>query len=578
MPTPSLDLVFLWHMHQPDYRDHADGTVALPWTYLHALKDYTDMAAHLERHPTIRAVVNFVPVLLDQIDDYSRQFAAAGLRPDGFRDPLLRLLAHPDPATLGIAERQFLLETCFRCNHATMLAPFPRYNRLHALHASLAREGAAALDYLSGAYFADLVTWYHLVWTGETERRQVPLLAELMAKGEGFSLHDRQRLLAYIGATLAALVPRYRALQARGQIELSATPACHPLAPLLLDFRSAQESLPKAPLPLATHYPGGRERVNRHLAAARNSHARRFGNPPAGMWPAEGALSAATARLFADAGCRWAASGENVLRHSLGSASVGDAHRPWQLDTAPELSLFFRDDRLSDLIGFEYAKWHGRDAAAHFVDQLKAIAAAAPAGKTPLVSVILDGENAWEYYPYNAYYFFEDLYELLEAQPWVRTRTYADILADTECAQPARLPRLTAGSWVYGTLSTWIGDAAKNHAWDLLCAAKHSYDQVIASGRLDTAATAAAEAQLAVCESSDWFWWFGDYNPAQAVASFDRLFRRNLANLYRRLQLEPPAQLDMPIASGRKDDTAVAPGAQSGGTMRRASDHPAPAA
>jgi alpha-amylase/alpha-mannosidase (GH57 family) len=534
------------------------------------------MAAHLERHPKIRAVVNFVPVLLDQIDDYSRQFAASN-----FRDPLLQLLASAELDRLDTAKRKFLLETCFRCNHATMLAPFPRYSRLHALYESLAREGTAALDYLSGAYFADLVTWYHLVWTGETERRQAPLLAELMAKGEGFSLRDRQRLLAYIGATLAALVPRYRALQERGQIELSTTPACHPLAPLLLDFRSARESLPKAPLPLATHYPGGRERVSRHLSAARNSHAQRFGNPPSGMWPAEGALSTATAQLFATAGCRWAASGENVLQHSLGAASAQAAHHgtyhPWQLDAAPGLTLFFRDDRLSDLVGFEYAKWHGRDAAAHFVAQLKNIAAAASAGETPLVSVILDGENAWEYYPYNGYYFFDDLYELLEAQPWVRTRTYAEVLADiadSVRAPPARLPQLTAGSWVYGTLSTWIGDAAKNHAWDLLCAAKHSYDQVIASGRLSDAAVVAAEAQLAACESSDWFWWFGDYNPAQAVASFDRLFRRNLANLYQCLQLVPPAQLDMPIATGRTDDTAVT----AGGTMRRASDHATPAA
>jgi len=582
MAAARLDLVFLWHMHQPDYRDHASGAIVMPWTYLHALKDYTDMAAHLERHPTIRAVVNFAPVLLDQLDDYVRQFATGE-----FNDPLLRLLATTDLDALTAGERKFLLETCFRCNHVTMLAPFPRYQRLHTLHESLARDGLGdgALAYLSGAYLADLVTWYHLVWTGETERRREPLLAELMAKGEGYGHADRRNLLAYIGKTLAALVPRYRALQARGQIELSATPACHPLAPLLLDFQSALESQPAAPLPLATHYPGGRERVRWHIAAAQDSHARRFGAPPTGLWPAEGALSTAFAKQLAAAGCRWTASGEKVLQHSLGAhqpaAQRQAAHHPWQLADAPGLTLFFRDDRLSDLIGFDYSKWHGRDAAAHFVAQLEAIAAAAPAGETPLVSVILDGENAWEYYPYNGYYFFAALYELLEARPAMRTRTYADVLKDAvpsnaveaaDAVPPApTLPKLTAGSWVYGTFSTWIGDPAKNHAWDLLCAAKHSYDQVIDSGRLSAAEAAAAEAQLAVCESSDWFWWFGDYNPAQAVAGFDRLFRRNLANLYRCLHLAPPTQLDIPISTGRADDTAVA----AGGTMRRAIDHPA---
>ncbi|MDI6747893.1 MAG: glycoside hydrolase family 57 protein [Rhodocyclaceae bacterium] len=625
MAAAPLDLVFLWHMHQPDYRDHSQhggGTFVMPWTYLHALKDYTDMAAHLERHPTIRAVVNFVPVLLDQIDDYIGQFASGE-----FRDPLLRLLATDDLDALSAVERKFLLETCFRCNHATMLAPFPRYRRLHELYESLTREGEAALAYLSGAYLADLVTWYHLVWTGETERRRAPLLADLMAKGEAYSLADRQALLTYIGKTLAELVPRYRALQARGQIELSATPACHPLAPLLLDFQSARESQPEAPLPLATLYPGGRERVRKHIAAAQESHARRFGAPPAGLWPAEGALSTAFVQLLAAAGCRWAASGENVLQHSLGTPPPHAAHHPWQLAETPGLTLFFRDDRLSDLIGFEYSKWHGRDAAAHFLAQLKAIATAAPAGQVPLVSVILDGENAWEYYPYNGYYFFDDLYELLEAHPEIRTRTFAAAVDDaippvpkngfpsvtptlmaphardpgslpptggtsawggpapTLMAPHARdpgslpptggtsawggpaptLPKLIAGSWVYGTFSTWIGEPAKNHAWDLLCAAKRSYDQVIASGRLSAAEAEAAEAQLAICESSDWFWWFGDYNPAQAVVSFDRLFRRNLANLYHCLQLAPPAQLDAPISTGRTDQATV----DAGGTMRR---------
>ena len=560
MNVRRLDLVFLWHMHQPDYRDHTTGEFVMPWTCLHALKDYTDMAGHLERHPQIRAVVNFVPVLLDQIEDYVDQ-----LTHGNHRDPLLRLLAAADLDDLAPERRAYLFDACFRSNHPTMLAPFPSYRRLQELHGSLAREGAAALAYLSGAYLADLVTWYHLAWTGETERRREPLLAELMAKGEGFTHAERLGLLAYMGRTLANLLPRYRALQARGQIEISSTPYAHPLGPLLLDFGSARASLPEAPLPLVDRFPGGRERLQWHLAAARESHVRRFDAPPQGFWPAEGALSADFVALLAASGCRWAASGENVLEHSLGKKSPGAAYRPWQLAGTPATTLFFRDDRLSDLIGFEYSKWHGRDAAAHFVAELEKIADAAPAGTTPLVSVILDGENAWEYYPYNAYYFFEDLYGLLAQHPRIRTRTYDEILKAAPVRPVGTLPHLVAGSWVHGTLSTWIGDPAKNHAWDLLCAAKRSYDQVMASGRLSPAAAEAAQAQLAVCESSDWFWWFGDYNPAQSVIGFDRLFRRNLANLYRCLQLAPPAQLDTPISAGRRDGAAVA----AGGTMRR---------
>ncbi len=239
MPERRLDLVFLWHMHQPDYRDHSSGEHVLPWVYLHAIKDYADMADHLERHPGIHAVVNFVPVLLDQIEDYCSQVDSGQ-----YREPLLRLLATPDLTHISEADRALLLEACFRSNHHTMLAPFPRYKRLHDLYERLAPEGDAALAYLSGDYFADLVTWYHLAWTGETERRRQPLVAELMSKGEGYGATDRLAMVRVIGDILRGLVPRFRALQERGQIELSATPDTHPLAPLLLDFHTARESVP----------------------------------------------------------------------------------------------------------------------------------------------------------------------------------------------------------------------------------------------------------------------------------------------------------------------------------------------
>jgi alpha-amylase/alpha-mannosidase (GH57 family) len=562
MPKRRLDLVFLWHMHQPDYRDHVSGEYVLPWVYLHALKDYTDMADHLERHPAVRGVVNFVPVLLDQIEDYCAQFERGE-----FRDPLLRLLAAPDLGHhLSDANRRLLLDACFRSNHPTMQAPFPRYQRLHELYLRLIGEGEHALTYLSAEYFSDLITWYHLAWTGETERRRSPLIAELMTKGEGFHYADRKALLDLVGQALHTLLPRYRALQDRGQIELSSTPNTHPLSPLLIDFKAARESLPESPLPVAGAYPGGRSRVLAHIEAARASHARRFGAPPTGMWPAEGAVSAVFVQKLATAGCRWLATGEGVLRNSLGTTNKPrSAYRPWSLSTAPGTTLFFRDERLSDLIGFEYAKWHGHDAAAHFIGQLEEIIAAGPANETPLVSVILDGENAWEHYPYNGFFFFEELYGLLEHHPAIRTTTYAELLARHAPPARASLPRLVAGSWVYGTLSTWIGDAEKNRAWDLLCAAKQSYDLILACGRLTAEEQAAAERQLAICESSDWFWWFGDYNPAPAVASFDKLYRRNLANLYRLIKLAPPSQLNQPISRGSQS-------AAGDGTMRRAQE------
>jgi alpha-amylase/alpha-mannosidase (GH57 family) len=372
------------------------------------------------------------------------------------------------------------------------------------------------------------------------------------------------------------MIPRYRKLAEKGQIEISATPHYHPLAPLLLDFNSARECEPGSALPQATSYPGGKSRVQAHILSTIASHITRFGVTPKGIWPAEGAVSTSLIEVLAGQKCRWVASGEGVLANSL--RKLGDLperskylYRPYRLQgTAKSVNCFFRDDYLSDLIGFEYSNWNGKDAAINFVSKLEEIAIHAPDGEVPLVGVILDGENAWEYYPYNGYHFLNDLYTELSAHSNIHTTTYSEYIDQRDkpgarnYAQDGVLPGLVAGSWVYGTFSTWIGSPDKNHAWDLLCMAKQSYDRVMAAGRLSDEEKVAVEKQLASCESSDWFWWFGDYNPSTAVSSFDRLYRHNLMQLYRLLKLPVPANLNSPISQGGG-------AAEAGGTMRRGS-------
>lgn len=563
-----LDIVFLWHMHQPEYRDYATGEFVQPWVYLHAIKDYADMAAHLERHAGVRAVVNFVPVLADQLEDYADQFATGRIR-----DPLLRALVHDPARPMSADERNLIVDRCFHANHEKMVQPYPAYRGLHDLFATLERQGRVALDYLSDQYFHDLVAWYHLVWTGETVRRGSELVTRLMSAGMGFSFDDRRALFALLGEVVRGILPRYARLAASGRVELSTSPHFHPLAPLLIDFQSAREARPDLPLPTASGYAGGTARVTAQTQSALESHLRRFGVRAAGVWPSEGAVSAALLRLLSVHGVRWTATGEGVLVQSLRAANVLAAdrarylYRPYRVGDHG-ITCFFRDDRLSDLIGFEYSKWHSRDAAAHFVAELERIAAAARADDPPLVSVILDGENCWEYYPYNGFYFLDELYGMLERHSLIRTATYADALREDESGRPRPeagvLARLVAGSWVHGDFTTWIGSPEKNRAWDLLCAAKASFDLVIDSGRLPLAQREAAFRQLAACEGSDWFWWMGDYNPAHAVASFDRLFRENLRRLYALLNLPAPATLDEPISRGGGHPEA-------GGAMRRAS-------
>lgn len=566
-----LNLVLLWHMHQPDYRDYATNEFVLPWVYLHAIKDYTDMAYHLEMHPKTKAIVNFVPILLDQLEDYAEQFSSGQIR-----DPLLRLLVAPDLEKITPQDRLQIFDSCFLSNHETMLKPYPAYERLHELYDTLSKRGEAELAYFSGQYLADLLVWYHLAWTGESVRRNNDIVMKLMAQSEGFSHADRMQLFDLIGSLIQELIPRYRKLAESGQIELSTTPHYHPLSPLLIDFSSAKDSVPDATLPVNDSYPGGRSRVKFHVSSAITSHTQRFSEQPVGIWPAEGAISTPLLKIMAEQNCQWSASSEGVLANCLQTSYPDEPmpershylYRPYRVaGEADSVICFFRDDQLSDLIGFEYAKWFGRDAAENFIQSLEQIHHNSPVEESPIVSVILDGENAWESYPYNGFYFLDDLYSLLESNLTIRTTTYRDYIAVSENTNHiVTLPTMAAGSWVYGTFSTWIGDQEKNCAWDMLCAAKHCFDRVMQSDRLSETEKIAASRQLASCESSDWFWWFGDYNPAHSVASFDHLYRKNLSNLYHLLKLPIPQAVMQPISKGvEKSETEIS------GTMRRSS-------
>lgn len=572
---PKLYLNLYWHMHQPDYRDTLTGEYVLPWTYLHAIKDYTDMAYHLEANPKARVTFNFVPVLLDQLEDYSQQFKTRNIR-----DPLLSMLAEPDISKLSEEQCRFLIKSCFKSHHEKMLTPFAPYQRLYNIYCALEAEPGVLFSYLSAQYKADLLVWYHLAWTGESLRRNSELIQSLMEKGQQFTLQDRLDLFGLIGELISDLIPRYKKLQKSGQIEISTTPHYHPILPLLLDFRSARDAMPYAPLPHSNHYPGGRSRALVHIEQAQISHRQRFGKASAGMWPAEGGVSHAALSLMAEHDIRWAATGEGVLANSLYKSSEDSAlpprheylYKPYLVtDGNHDIVCFFRDDQLSDKIGFEYSKQHSNDAVRDFVQTLEHIYQENSDGQNRVVSVILDGENAWEYYPYNGYYFLTELYAALAEHPDIKMTTFSDILeisdkqnsgTQSKAIDLTPLPAIAAGSWVYGSFSTWIGSAEKNLGWDLLCDAKKQYDKVMHANILSVDERAACERQLAICEGSDWFWWFGDYNSAMSVDSFDRLYRLNLTNLYHLLKLPAPEILNYPISVGAGDPAV-------GGTMRR---------
>ena len=567
-----LNVALCWHMHQPYYRDAATGVYRLPWVYLHGIKDYSDMAAHFEQHPAMRAVVNFTPVLLEQIADYADQLAR--LLADGVptQDRMLNLLAGLEAIPGDAACRRQLLRDCQRCHAPRMIHPYPAFSRLLRLAGVTDGSGispdnsAPLLNYLDDQYFLDVLTWYHMVWLGHS-LRELPEVIALFAQQEMYGREQRMVLLRVMQQCLAGLISRYRALAERGQIELSMTPYGHPIIPLMIDFDNMQCSMPDAPRPQQPVYPGGEERSRWHIEHGMAVFEQFFGRKPQGIWFAEGGISEDAVALLDAHQIRWTASGEAVWR---GSARLSQLAEPEIQDKrglfgASDLSgrqtrIFFRDDGLSDLIGFRYSNWHADDAVTDFIQHLENIAAfLGDDASKHCVTIILDGENAWEYYPDNGHHFLDGLYSALDSSAVLQPVT----LADASTRLPASvLPRLCAGSWVYGTFSTWIGSPDKNRGWDYLISAKSVYDEAVAAGKLDAAQLVLATRQLAICEGSDWFWWFGDYNPADSVSDFERLYREQLRALYRLVGAEAPTTLDVPLSHGGGL-------AENAGTMRR---------
>ncbi|MDX8396030.1 MAG: glycoside hydrolase family 57 protein [Mariprofundaceae bacterium] len=555
-----LSVVFYWHMHQPFYREADTGRYHLPWVYLHAIKDYTDMAVLLEQIPGARAVVNYVPSLTAQIDDYAEQLRLwLNGDQETLPDPLLTALAHEGNA-FSLEDHAYLLEVCFRLNHERNLHRYPAFSRLWNLaeHA----KSHDAIEYLGGQFYSDLVTWYHLGWLGETVRKNNFVARRLIEKGRDFTHQDRRDLLTLMASLLSEIPDRHRKLQAMGKIEITTTPYAHPIMPLMLDFKAAHATVPDALIP-DQPYPDGKARAQEHIKIAKASHIQLFGKAAKGCWPAEGAVCEGTMALLGEAGFDWCATGEGVLHNSLGynirEGQPRDLYSPWLVgENEQEITCFFRDDHLSDLIGFEYSRWDSQDAVDNFMHELAGIHHRTQGMETPVVSIIMDGENAWEHYHENGLPFLTSLYQTIAEHDDYELTTFSDYLAKSPATQS--LKKVTPGSWVYGNLSTWIGDNAKTLAWKLLIEAKHAYDQ-----KLDTLSPEqqqAASEQLRICEGSDWCWWFGDYNPGSAVRDFDNLYRQHLKKLYQLIGLPTPSSLDENISKGGGD-------AEGGGTMRR---------
>lgn len=548
MPYP-LYVAFIWHQHQPLYKSRTVGHYQLPWVRLHGTKDYLDLILLLERYPRLHQTVNLVPSLILQIEDYVAGTAF---------DPYLSLALSP-VEQLDPEQQQFIIEHFFDANHHTLVDPHPRYAELFYQRQDKGR--AWCLDNWTAQDYSDLLAWHNLAWIDPLFWDD-PEIAQWLEQGRNFSLSDRQRIYSKQRQILSRIIPHHRQMQESGQLEVMTTPYTHPILPLLADTDAGRVAVPNMALP--QHRFQWAEDIPRHLRKAKQMYQERFGRDPRGLWPSEQSVSPAILPDVAAHGFEWLCSDEAVLGWTLGHFFHRDGsgtlfepevlYRPYRLETPQgDLSIVFRDHRLSDLIGFTYGSMEPRQAASDLVGQLEAIARSLKSRQSDggttlehpwLVTIALDGENCWEYYQQDGKPFLESLYQTLSDDPNLQLVTVSEFLDKFPATETLPATQLHSGSWVDGSFTTWIGDPAKNRAWDLLTEAR----QVLANHPEATEENnPEAWEALYAAEGSDWFWWFGEGHSSNQDAMFDQLFREHLAALYQALNEPIPSNVRLQV-------------------------------
>jgi alpha-amylase/alpha-mannosidase (GH57 family) len=542
---PVLRVVLLWHQHQPFYKDLVTGEYRLPWVRLHALKDYYGMVKLLDEFPRVHQNFNLVPSLITQIQDY-----VAGTA----QDPFLQVAARP-ARDLTLEERRFALQYLFQANPVNLIGRYPRYRELWERFRSAGDSPERAEKFFQPQDLTDLQVLSQLAWFDEffLEDRDV---AALVGKERDYTLEDQSFVIKREREVLGQVLPAHASAAQKGLLELSTSPFYHPILPLLCDTNVGAVSSPGLPLPQNRfRYPeDARDQILRGL----DLHESVFGVRPKGVWPSEGSVSEEAIAIAHDLGVQWMATDEGVLGRSTGLFfwRDGEGRLPGHLaeklytihryENGPTtMHLVFRDHTISDLIGFVYSDMPPQEAAQHLIRNIKR--AAQPAldmGRDAVVSIILDGENAWEYYPRSGREFLRRFYEGLQNTPGMEAVTISEAIARHRNFNP--LHAITPGSWISANFNVWIGAPEDNRSWDYLSQARSFYEEN--APRATDAQRKLAYEELLIGEGSDWNWWYGPEHHSANDRDFDELYRKHLSNVYQALGATPPDYLAQPIS------------------------------
>ena len=537
-----LYITFTWHMHQPYYKNIENNKFILPWVRLHAVKDYYDMAAILDNYPRIKQNFNLVPTLLLQIEEYI----------SGVKD-IFQEMSEKNVTALNDDERVFILYNFFMANWDTMILPYPRYSFLLKKRGENTDPDEIRKKHtlFTNEEMRDLQVWFNLTWIDPTFLVIYPKLGALKEKGENFTEDEKKYVLDMHLEIMKLIIPKYRELQEKGAIEISTTPFYHPILPLIFDTDVAKQCMPLMPaLDFNFSHP---EDAAAQVKKAVDYYREKFGRLPSGMWPSEGSVSADVLDILAANKIKWAETDEEILRESLKLAGEkpggDDIYKTYRFSTPHgDINMFFRNHYLSDLIGFSYQSWKPKEAAGHFMKELRHIKEHLGGG-AHAVNVILDGENCWEYYANDGRDFLDALYTEISDDPEFESITVSGAL-DKIGGSEAVLSRIYPGSWINHDFYIWIGHEDDRRSWKLLKKVRDDLVKWQSSNQGEKEKLAKAWESIYIAEGSDWNWWYGDDHSSKNDSEFDNLYRLHLMNVYRVIGEKVPDELFVPISKG----------------------------
>lgn len=536
--TKKLSIAFYWHMHQPVYQITPDSDYIMPWTRLHAVKDYLDMLTIIKNHPNIKLNFNIVPILIDSFIRYGEL---------GYHDIHSRLTVKP-VEELTDEDKNFIINNFFDANYQFMVMPLKEYDRL--IHKY---QFTKDINEFTLQEYSDLMALFNLAWIDSSHQKDFPELKALTKKGSNYTLEDRVKIIEIQREIIKKIIPTFKKYLKSGRIEITTSPHYHPILPILLDIADVSTN-PNGDLPLML---GMKKDAEEQIKEAIDIIELAFDYKPKGLWPSEHCISNKTLKLLGDLGFKWTISDEGVLANSIKFDFVRDFNgnlenpypllKPYQFKNGKsEIDLIFRESVMPNLISFEYPNHDSERAANDLYDRIKTIQNKIQTSPDSehILTIAMDGENCWENYAKDGSVFLNTLYELINNDETLETVLISDYLERDK--QKKTLNSVKAGSWINQDFKLWIDEPLKNLAWSYVKQVKDDIEN-FALLNPNHPNIAAAKKELHVCQGSDWFWWFGEPNDSGHDNIFDYLFRTHLKNVFTLLGLDVPERLDMPL-------------------------------